>query len=183
MGRTGRIPRELAQPRALPPELDPRRRRPRGGLVLAHRLLRRRAEHGRDHRGQRDRCKMLSGDRLAQQLNVSSYDKDVTCSSVNEWAVELAEMMAFSSTLDRYKKSGRGWCFLKDVPTFQSIGPLWVFKDALALKDNSTCMSVASPILKTTIDGKIYPGNHCCKFLSPARVLDWMMTDSLKPGK
>lgn len=128
-------------------------------------------------------CKMLSGDRLAEQLNVTSYDKDVTCSSVNQWSVELAEMMAFSSTLDRYKRSGRGWCFLKDVPTYQNIGPLWVFKDALALKDNSTCMSVASPILKTAIDGKIYPGNHYCKFLSPARVLDWMMTDSLKPGK
>ena len=125
-------------------------------------------------------CKMLSGDRVAQQLNVTTYDKTVTCGSVNEWAVQLAEHMAFSSTLERYKKSGRGWCFLADVPTFQNIGPLWVFKDALALKDNATCMTVASPILKTTIDGKIYPGNHYCKFLSPARVLDWMMTDSLK---
>ena len=42
---------------------------------------------------------------------------------------------------------------MADVPTFQNIGPLWVFKDALALTENTTCMAVASPVLKTAIDG------------------------------
>ena len=30
----------------------------------------------------------------------------------------------------------------------------------------------------TIIPGSIYPGSHYCKFLSPARALDWMMTET-----
>ena len=75
---------------------------------------------------------------------------------------------------------GRGWCFLEDTETYNDIGPLWVFNNTLALKETATCMSVSSASLKTKIDGKIYPGNTYCKFLSPARALDWMMTDSIR---
>lgn len=128
-------------------------------------------------------CKMLSSARVAQQLNVTAADPNRDCSFVNRQAVEIATSMAAPSTLARFKAQGKGWCFLPDVPTFESIGPVWVFKDALALKENATCMTVASPVLKTTLDGKIYPGNHYCKFLSPARVLDWMMTDGVKGNK
>merc|ERR1712070_747021 len=113
----------------------------------------------------------------------TAADAHVDCSAGNKYAVSVAESIALGTTLARYRRSGRGWCFLPDVPTFSNIGPVWVFKDALALKENATCMTVASPVLKTAIDGKIYPGNHYCKYLSPARVLDWMMTDSLKTGK
>jgi len=125
-------------------------------------------------------CKMLSSDRITQQLKVKAADPSVPCSAGNRDAVHVAETLAAPSTLARYKKIGKGWCFLEDQPTFQNIGPLWVFHDALQLTENATCMAVASPVLKTEIDGKIYPGNFYCKFLSPARVLDWMMTDSLK---
>jgi len=125
-------------------------------------------------------CKFLSSDRVAQQLNTTAENPNVDCRAINEHAVRVAEGMAAPSTLTRYKAQGKGWCFLPDVPTFESIGPLWVFKDSLKLKENATCMTAASAVLKTAIDGKIYPGNHYCKVLSPARVLDWMMTDSLK---
>lgn len=125
-------------------------------------------------------CKMLSAARVAQQLNTTSEFPDRDCKSINEYVVRKAEAMAAPSTLARYRAKGKGWCFLADVETLGDVGPLWVFKDALTLKENATCMAVASPRLKTALDGKIYPGNHYCKFLSPARVLDWMMTDSLK---
>jgi len=128
-------------------------------------------------------CKMLSTERIGQQLNVTILDPTVDCRAGNKKAVEIAESIAAPSTMKRYKSSGRGWCFLEDTETLQDIGPLWVFKDTLTMKDNATCMSVSSASLRTTIDGKIYPGNHYCKFLSPARVLDWMMTDSLKGKK
>lgn len=127
-------------------------------------------------------CKMLSSDRIAQQMNTTAQDGSVSCSVVNQHAVSVAEGIAAASTLERYKKQGRGWCFLPDVPTTGSIGPLWVFSDALTLKESDKCMEVTSPFLKTEVDGWIFPGSHYCKFLSPARVLDWMMTDSLKPA-
>ena len=102
-------------------------------------------------------CKMLSSARVAQQLNVSAADPNRDCSSVNRIAVQVAASLAAPSTLARFKAQGKGWCFLKDVPTLGSIGPVWVFKDALTLKENATCMAVASPVLKTTLHGKIYP--------------------------
>jgi len=125
-------------------------------------------------------CKLLSSDRVAQQMNTTAERPKVDCREINKRAVQLAESMAAPSTLERYRKSGRGWCFLEDEPVTGSIGPVWVFVSKLTLESNATCMAVASPVLKTELDGKIYPGNHYCKVLSPARVLDWMMTDSLK---
>jgi len=128
-------------------------------------------------------CKMLSSDRITQQMNVKAANTNVGCVEVNRHAVDLAEKLAYPGTLARYKKEGRDFCFLEDKQTFGNIGPAWVFADALSLKETDKCMEVQSPVLKTEIDGKIYPGNHYCKFLSPARVLDWMMTDSLQKKK
>jgi len=125
-------------------------------------------------------CKMLSSDRVAQQLKTKAEDPKVPCKDGNRYSVELAETLAAKRTLERFKRIGRGWCFAEDSPTLGNVGPLWVFHDALTLNENATCMAVSSPVLKTEIDGKIYPGNHYCKFLSPARVLDWMMTDGIK---
>mmetsp|Transcript_15990 Transcript_15990/g.36273 ORF Transcript_15990/g.36273 Transcript_15990/m.36273 type:complete len:375 (-) Transcript_15990:30-1154(-) len=125
-------------------------------------------------------CKLLSSDRVCQQLKTKAAKPKVDCREGNKWAVKVAESMAAPSTLERFKRIGRGWCFEADVPTFGNVGPVWVFTDALTLKETPTCMSVSSPVLKTEIDGKIFPGSHYCKFLSPARVLDWMMTDGIK---
>ncbi|CAE8601350.1 unnamed protein product [Polarella glacialis] len=128
-------------------------------------------------------CKMLSSDRVAEQLKTVAAVTNVPCSEGNRYAVSVAEQLAAPSTLERFRSQGRGWCFLDDAHTAGNIGPLWVFKDALQLEENATCMSVTSPVLFTELDDQIYPGSHYCKFLSPARALDWMMTDSLKPGK
>ncbi|CAE8623446.1 unnamed protein product [Polarella glacialis] len=128
-------------------------------------------------------CKMLSSDRVAQQVKAGAARPHVQCSDVNRHAVSLAEKLAAPSTLERFRKKGRGWCFLDDTHTAGNIGPIWIFKDALQLEENATCMSVTSPSLFTELDGQTYPGCHYCKFLSPAFVLDWMMTDSLKPAQ
>jgi hypothetical protein len=125
-------------------------------------------------------CKLLSSARVAQQLSTSASQPSVECREINMHAVRLAESLAAKSTLERYRRIGRGWCFLEDEPVTGNIGPLFVFTAALKLTSNATCMAVASPVLKTELDGKIYPGNHYCKVLSPARALDWMMTDGLK---
>lgn len=128
-------------------------------------------------------CKLLTSSRIVEQLKTKAADPKATCKMGNQHAVQIAEGIAPEWTLKRYKSKGRGWCFLDDIPTFGNIGPVWVFKDSLTLTEESTCMSVASPVLLSELDSKIYPGNHYCKYLSPARVLDWMMTDSLKKLK
>ncbi|CAE7555330.1 unnamed protein product [Symbiodinium natans] len=125
-------------------------------------------------------CKLLSADRVAEQLKTHPEHDRLPCAAMNRMAVEMAEQLAASSTLQRYRAKGRGWCFLEDSSSVA--GPVWVFKDRLALKENSTCMAVQSPSMLTDLSARIYPGIHYCKLLSPARVLDWMMTDSLKPG-
>lgn len=124
-------------------------------------------------------CKLLSRGRIAEQLKVPAPDA-VACREVNRLVVAMAEQMAAPSTKARFESRGKGWCFLEDIETLGNIGPVWVFKDALKLKENSTCMTVASPRLHSAVDGKIYPGNTYCKFVTPERVLDWMMTDGLK---
>ncbi|CAE7868786.1 unnamed protein product [Symbiodinium microadriaticum] len=125
-------------------------------------------------------CKLLSAERVAQQLQTHPEHQRLPCAAMNRVAVQVAEQLAAESTLRRYREKGRGWCFLDDSPSVA--GPIWVFKDRLALKENSTCMAVQSPSMLTDVNARIYPGIHYCKLLSPARVLDWMMTDSLKPG-
>lgn len=126
-------------------------------------------------------CKLLTGSRVAQQLNTTAQQVD--CREGNKYAVRVAEALAAPSTLERYRRKGRGWCFLDDEPVPGNIGPVWVFSSSLKLESNATCMAVASASLRSEIDSSIYPGNHYCKLLSPARVLDWMMTDSLKPAE
>lgn len=126
-------------------------------------------------------CKLMGGDKVAKLLNTTALKPKVDCREINKYAVDVAESLASTSTLQRYRRSGRAWCFQDDVPI--AAGPLWVFSSSLKLAETATCMSVASPAMDVPLGSLFYPGNHYCKVLSPARVLDWMMTDSLKPGK
>jgi len=127
-------------------------------------------------------CKLLSYDRVAQQLNLTA-EPYMDCKKVNEGVVQMAMGMAQPHSLKRYMDKGKQFCFLPDAPTFGSIGPVWVFKDAISMSENATCMRVQSPVLYSSISSPIYPGNMYCKFLTPERVLDWMMTDSLKGAR
>ncbi|CAE8721074.1 unnamed protein product, partial [Polarella glacialis] len=73
-------------------------------------------------------CKMLSSDRVAEQLKTVAAVTNVPCSEGNRYAVSVAEQLAAPSTLERFRSQGRGWCFLDDAHTAGNIGPLWVFK-------------------------------------------------------
>lgn len=132
-------------------------------------------------------CKLASADRVAQQLNVSSadYDASLTCKAVNQQAADTARQLlkatdAGKNTLARFDARGRPLCFEDDFTAPFNIGPLFV-DEHMSIKDNGTCLVIHSLKLgPLPLDSKIFPGVHYCKFLSPARVLDYMMTDSLK---
>ena len=129
-------------------------------------------------------CKMASAARVAQQLGTAAPPKK-QCADVNRDAFALAQSLlrktaTGNATLARYAKRGRPMCFADDKSVFENIGPLFV-KTKLSAADNGTCLVVTSVTDYTELDGKIYPGVHYCKLLPPARAIDYMMTDALKP--
>ena len=121
-------------------------------------------------------CKMLSGERVAQQLNTSLIAK-VTCEDINRKAESVARGLLLGSSLERYEQEGRPLTYKPDWSCVA--GPVWI-KEVLELKDNATAMSVGSPSIHDSLSSPIFPGVDYCKLLSPARAMDWMMTDSLK---
>jgi len=125
-------------------------------------------------------CKLVNFDRVAQQLKTAVVSKTAQCRDVNEKALNTALGLAPNRSLSRYKSRGRGVCFVDDEQ--QLIGPVFIFT-RLKLTESAKCLTVQSIKLQTFLGGKIMPGVHYCKLLSPARILDWIMTDSLKPGK
>ena len=83
-------------------------------------------------------------------------------------------------TLVRYQKVGRPLFLEDDAHVFGDIGPLFI-EEHLRIVDNGTGLVVTSLALgPQPLDSKIFPGVHYCKLLSPARVVDYMMTDALK---
>jgi len=134
-------------------------------------------------------CKLASADRIAEQMNLTkdAYNDKLTCMDINKLAyakaLDILEKngVAGQKTLDRFHKRGRPVCFSKDTHPLGNIGPLFI-NGHMSIKDNGTCLEIASLALgPQPLNSKIFPGVHYCKLLSPARVIDYIMTDSLKP--
>jgi hypothetical protein len=69
-----------------------------------------------------------------------------------------------------------------DFTATGNIGPLWV-KESMRIKDDkeNNCLEVASLVEgPTKLHSLLFPGVHYCKLISPARIVDFIMTDSLK---
>jgi len=128
-------------------------------------------------------CKMTAAERIAQQLKLTG-NSSPNCSDVNKYVVQLAEQIlsqteAGNNTLARFKAKGRGIMFGDDFSPFGNIGPLFV-KGSIKIEDSSKGITISSIAIKNGIDSAIFPGVHYCKFVSPARIIDYMMIDSLK---
>ena len=125
-------------------------------------------------------CKMLTGARMAEQLGVD-YDYETsrnTCKDVNQNSIDIAlKLLEGSETLNRYQASGKPICLKDDFDAYFSAGPAWI-KESLEIKETDECLQVSSVKIDTALDSKLFPGVHYCKLLSPARVIDWIMTDS-----
>ena len=101
----------------------------------------------------------------------------------HEKAVELLNQTeAGKFTIQRFEARGRPICYKKDFTATGNIGPLWV-KETMKIKDDeeNKCLEVASLVEgPTALKSHIFPGIHYCKLISPARIIDYMMIDSLK---
>lgn len=129
-------------------------------------------------------CKMVASERVAQQLNITN-NTSPSCADVNKAAVDTAIKIlsdggdTAQATLARYHAKGRGISMGPDFAPFGNIGPLFI-QGSLKIADSSDGITVSSIAIHTQLDSKLFPGVHYCKLLSPARVLDYIYTDSLK---
>lgn len=122
-------------------------------------------------------CKLISADRVAEQMSVTPASLDVQCADVNKMAYEQARALASDSTLARFDATGKPITYKDDWQV--SIGPQFIFVSSLKMDETDNSLVVQSPKDYTALDSAFYPGQHYCKLLSPARVLDWMMTTGL----
>merc|ERR1711865_44388 len=130
-------------------------------------------------------CKMTSAERIAQQLNLTA-NSSPNCIDVNKHALQLAtdilgKTTTGKATLARFKAKGRGVFFADDFSPFENIGPLFI-KGSIKIDDSSKGITISSIAIKNGLDSPIFAGVHYCKFVSPARLIDYMMIDSLKPA-
>ena len=157
------------------------------------------------------RVKMISRQVLFQAADGQPHDFNQTdahslCGSINQYALDWALDRAASKSRARYESKGKHLVIGEDDGPLNA-GPLWIWT-ALVRKSlrsfqlndlfyvllvkqfnpgqdsqGKPIVIVRSPTLRTPNN---YPvsavaGFHYCKLLSPARALEWIYIDSLKP--
>lgn len=117
-------------------------------------------------------CKMVSRDKLGQAFG-EKWEIDRTCMDVNKDALLIAnELMQNTHIQDRFNRIGKQVKLIEDSSTVA--GPQWCFTK-LGWKEKDDHVEVQSVTLVSPLSSSFYPGNHYCKLLSPARVIEWAM--------
>jgi hypothetical protein len=105
-----------------------------------------------------------------------------TCSKMNEQTIKWALEQVPESVKSRYLERGTKLVAGKDIE--HSAGPSWIWSYMDYRRVDDRTMELDSHIMSTPLDhpvpaagGKLY-----CKLLSPAKALDWIYTDSLRPA-
>lgn len=120
----------------------------------------------------------------ALDVSVPFKPRRNACSKMNEFTIQHAINSAPDIVRERYLKRGIKLQVGRDI--VHSSGPAWIWShlDFSTEGDcgNEDCRIIDSHTMSTPLDhpvpfagGKLY-----CKLLSPARVLEWMYTDSLR---
>ena len=138
-------------------------------------------------------CKMVSGDAIAKAAETPegtglwpSKSPNITCEMMNQASIKTGVQLLtkyWPASYNRWTKQGRQFETEKDSSTFA--GPQWVFASSLKFDagssqtDKSIPVKVTSSYLYSNVASKIFPGNYYCKLLSPAKVIEWVMTKGL----
>ena len=138
-------------------------------------------------------CKLVSGDAIAKAAGTPkgtslwpSKSPNITCEMMNQATIKTGIQLLtkyWPASYNRWTKQGRQFQTEKDSSTFA--GPQWVFASSLKFDagssqtDQSIPVKVTSSYLYSNIASKIFPGNYYCKLLSPAKVIEWVMTKGL----
>ncbi|KAG7374569.1 alpha/beta fold family hydrolase [Nitzschia inconspicua] len=130
------------------------------------------------------RCKFNSRQAILEAAgkNVPFESECGTCSKMNERTIEWALEQVPESVKRRYLERGTKLVAGKDIE--HSVGPSWIWSYMDYRRVDDRTIELDSHIMSTPLDhpvpasgGKLY-----CKLLSPAKALDWIYTDSLRPA-
>lgn len=137
-------------------------------------------------------CKMVSGDAIAKAGGMKEGEywpeksPKVTCRDVNKQSIQRAIQQLqkqWPESISRQTAQGRQISTMPDSSNFA--GPQWVFLSELKFDEGKTNtdvsipLKVTSPYIYSNIESKIWPGNYYCKFLSPAKAIEWIQTRGL----
>lgn len=131
----------------------------------------------------------VTTDPNAINLEFSETDPSSMCMKINERIYQLALGLVEPRRLDFYEKYGVKMVFGEDRSPVVPGGPFWVFsplKFEEKTQDGVKQMVVSSCGLATSLNtpfrvfSEWVPGMHYCKIISPARVVEWIYTDSLR---
>ena len=100
------------------------------------------------------------------------------CADIQQAAIDYAVMKVPDATRQRFETYGQSIQVDSDVNGF----PTWEKADMVWLEDNDlnvvTVQAIAYSTENSATDNPA--GIHCCKVMSPARVMEWMYTDGLR---
>jgi len=122
-----------------------------------------------------------------KDYKLEDTDYQNNCGQINQEAINWASKKVLKRTLDRYLEKGNQLRIGPDAGPY-NVGPLWIWT-YLKLDEKTDPVTkkryteVRSPAMRTPVDYfvKSAAGFHYCKVLSPARAMEWMLVDSLKP--
>lgn len=119
----------------------------------------------------------------ASEGNDPSLDDGSKCQEINQKALDWALSKLSPDAYDRYMKYGKKIVLGVDIKSTPSAGPFFIWK-YISYEETATELKVVSPFAFFPLDSNPYgAGNHYCKLLSPARALEYMSIDSLRPSK
>lgn len=131
----------------------------------------------------------VTTDPNAVNLDFNETDPSFKCKKINEKIYQLAIDMVEPGRLEFYEKYGVKMVFGEDLSALLPGGPFWIYSPLRFeknTKDGVSQMLVSSFGFGISLDtpfqklSQYVPGMHYCKIISPARVVEWIYTDSLR---
>lgn len=110
-----------------------------------------------------------------------SLDDGDRCKDINEaayaWALDTVSPLA----RDRYNEFGTKYVFVEDASPLVEAGPffIWSYITYTATEEDTVEVQALKAFFPLDA-GEYGAGNHYCKLISPARIVEWIMVDSLR---
>ena len=98
------------------------------------------------------------------------------CQAANEVAIATANSLVSAATLSHWKAVGRR---VETVPDEMTTTGVSFLSSSLGWTASAPTVQVKSTCLATKTTADVYPGVFQCILLSPAKMVEWMMVDSM----
>eukprot|EP00300_Choanocystis_sp_HF-7_P020183 c20527_g6_i1.p1 GENE.c20527_g6_i1~~c20527_g6_i1.p1 ORF type:complete len:234 (+),score=63.97 c20527_g6_i1:45-704(+) len=107
-------------------------------------------------------------------------DNNNPCARINQAAYEYGLNVSSVVARSRFQTFGLPMRMLNDTAPKIPAGPFWIWS-YLQYAQGADALNLTSYIAFFSLDANPYgAGNHYCKLLSPARVVEWVYTDGLR---